>query len=382
MKKKIISTFLAMVMLISVIVVPAYAAGSLTQTEILSRMERLQEERVKIERDNKIVWLDGAISQYGSPFIVKIKDASTTVGIVKNTNLLYWIDDTEAEKINWVNSYSNYVCYLGESNLYDDNGVTVKVNHMGPVPARYLEVLEEIGTLSSQIEVDGFVDSGAYIDETSSNEFLPVYHNGYIIEEGMFVNGLQQGWFARYDKNGNMNEPSYYTDGIQVWSSIDNARYLFETNDASTNIIFMQIGNPFFFSYGNWSYHEKGNINATPVGTPEGRTLIPIRSFIESVGGIVEWNSSTNQITVQLNPSNKVVFTIGSNIAVVNGVSKTMDVKAQIVNGKTMIPLRFACESVGITNITWDAATKSIVIRYPQLETFNNGILNHPDALG
>lgn len=389
--KKTISMFLALIMVISVSTTSVFATTIENQIEqVQSELQTLQAEIEKIRSEYKIVWVGGSILQHGSPFIIKNDDPTLLIGTVYNTSLLYWIDDIDVEKNygNYIDSYSGYMCYLGEETLYNHNGTTpMIVNHMGPVPDSYTQVLNKINTKSDElialIEKSGDFGSANAGDANRINGFSAEYHsNGSVSEEGMYVDGVKQGWFACYMQlPHDMLEPTYYVNGESVWSNIDSARSLFNTEDAETNTIFMQLGNPFFFAYGNWQYHEYQNLNATPVAI-EGRSLIPIRSFIEAVGGTAEWDGTNNQVIVQLNPNNKVIFTVGSNIAIVNGVSKTMDIKAQIINGKTMIPLRFACESVGITDITYDAPTQSIVIKYPQTEVWNNGLLNNPDAAG
>jgi hypothetical protein len=76
------------------------------------------------------------------------------------------------------------------------------------------------------------------------------------------------------------------------------------------------------------------------------RTLLPIRSIVEILGGEVEWNEELRQVI--LTHGNTVIsLTIDSTLPTVNGEEIEIDVPAQIINGRTFLPLRFIAESLG-----------------------------------
>lgn len=77
-----------------------------------------------------------------------------------------------------------------------------------------------------------------------------------------------------------------------------------------------------------------------------GRTLVPIRAVADRLGAVVGWDPATFTATVTLNGI-KVEVTRDSKIAKVNGVEVTLDVPATIVNGRTLLPLRFVSENLG-----------------------------------
>ena len=56
-----------------------------------------------------------------------------------------------------------------------------------------------------------------------------------------------------------------------------------------------------------------------------------------------------------------VVVTIGNSTFTTNGTSHKLDVSAQIIGGRTMLPIRFVLESVGYT-MDWDDATRTVII--------------------
>ena len=85
--------------------------------------------------------------------------------------------------------------------------------------------------------------------------------------------------------------------------------------------------------------------NDAPV-VKDDRTLVPAREVLESLGGNLEWDVSSQTVTAKIG-TNVVVFTIDSSEATVNGVAKKLDVPAALINSRTYVPLRFLSDSVG-----------------------------------
>lgn len=58
-------------------------------------------------------------------------------------------------------------------------------------------------------------------------------------------------------------------------------------------------------------------------------------------------------------------FTIGKNLYTVGSVAKSMDATPYISNGRTMLPIRYVADAIGIQggNILWDSATKTVTIQ-------------------
>ncbi|MCL2366666.1 MAG: copper amine oxidase N-terminal domain-containing protein [Oscillospiraceae bacterium] len=92
----------------------------------------------------------------------------------------------------------------------------------------------------------------------------------------------------------------------------------------------------------------------------DGRTLVPVRGVFEALGFEVDWESSTQRATLT-REGDTVVITVGSAAFTTNGVTHTLDVPAQIINGRTMLPFRAVVESVGYS-VGWDAASQTVVI--------------------
>jgi len=111
---------------------------------------------------------------------------------------------------------------------------------------------------------------------------------------------------------------------------------------------------------------ETRTLDSPPI-IKNGRTLLPIRAVIESLGGTVDWSPSDKKVTVSLG-TNTIELWIGNPQAKVNGITKWIDdtnhkVAPEIINGRTMIPLRFVTENLGAT-VDWNQDTKTITITY------------------
>ena len=98
----------------------------------------------------------------------------------------------------------------------------------------------------------------------------------------------------------------------------------------------------------------------TPPQIVDGRTLVPVRAIFEAIGATVEWDSETRTAT-GVKGDTEVIIQIDSTTAYVNGEEKTLDVPAQIINNRTMIPARFVSEAMDC-EVTWDQATKTAAV--------------------
>ena len=103
----------------------------------------------------------------------------------------------------------------------------------------------------------------------------------------------------------------------------------------------------------------------------ESRTLVPIRAVIEAFGGVIEWESRAQRVMIVLG-DNTLDLWVGKPTASLNGKSLPIDaanprVMPVILSGRTMLPLRFVSESLGMT-VVWDQATRRIQLTYATKE--------------
>ncbi|HPP43112.1 MAG TPA: stalk domain-containing protein, partial [Caldisericia bacterium] len=126
--------------------------------------------------------------------------------------------------------------------------------------------------------------------------------------------------------------------------------------------IILQIGN-----YNCFVNNNKIEMDTSPK-IIQGRTYLPIRYIITPLGGEISWDSIEKKITILF--KEKIIdLWIGKNYARINGEIKLIDpdnpnVVPIIIEGRTMLPIRFVAENLGC-RVDWDGATKTITIIYP-----------------
>ena len=98
----------------------------------------------------------------------------------------------------------------------------------------------------------------------------------------------------------------------------------------------------------------------TPPVIVSGRTLVPLRPIIEGLGGVITWVPETRSVEMVFNGTT-LLLQIGNRTAVVDGKAVTLDVPAAIMNGRTMLPVRFVSEHLG-ADVQWEPLRKTVTI--------------------
>ncbi len=123
-------------------------------------------------------------------------------------------------------------------------------------------------------------------------------------------------------------------------------------------VVSLQIENPVMKINGVKTEIDSGR-KATPI-INSGRTLVPIRAIIEAYGGMVDWDNNTRTVTLVL--ANDIIeLIIDSTLAYFNNQQITLDVAPKIINGRTMLPIRFIAESFNL-GVAWESDTKTVSI--------------------
>lgn len=103
----------------------------------------------------------------------------------------------------------------------------------------------------------------------------------------------------------------------------------------------------------------------------DGRTMVPLRKIFEELGALVKWDDETQTVSARKS-SKTVTLTIDSEDmqidkgdtdsegnAIVETV--TLDVPAQLVSDRTLVPARAVSEAFGL-DVDWDEATNTVSI--------------------
>jgi len=108
------------------------------------------------------------------------------------------------------------------------------------------------------------------------------------------------------------------------------------------------------------------NVNKKPVTfeqppiIQDGRTLVPIEAIGDALGATTTWDKATKTVTVKTGGITCIMH-LGDKKYTVNGEIKTMDVPAQSIGGKILVPVEVIAEVFG-ADVKWDVATRTVDI--------------------
>ena len=99
-----------------------------------------------------------------------------------------------------------------------------------------------------------------------------------------------------------------------------------------------------------------------------GRTLVPLRFIAEVLNSEVIWQQETSTVTI--NKDNKsIVFKINDVVYMDGQIKKELDAAPEIINDRTMLPLRAVAQAMG-KKVFWD--DKGLIIISDQQNIFDN----------
>lgn len=102
----------------------------------------------------------------------------------------------------------------------------------------------------------------------------------------------------------------------------------------------------------------------------DGRTMVPLRTIFEEIGALVKWDGDTQTASARKSSKTVTLSAGSSELTVTKGTaengdedSKTvaLDVPAQLVSGRTLVPVRAISEAFGL-NVDWDSKRQTVII--------------------
>ena len=151
-----------------------------------------------------------------------------------------------------------------------------------------------------------------------------------------------------------MSDKSEYTFEADFTDFSDNGYAIMEKDDKFYIVKLKKGIIPTVFYNG-----EKIKFDQIPV-IENGRTLVPLRAIFEKIGADVEWNGDTQTVTATKDDIT-VSLTINNTTATKNGEAITLDVPAKIINGRTLVPVRFISDCFGV-NVDWDGIMQKVIL--------------------
>ena len=133
-----------------------------------------------------------------------------------------------------------------------------------------------------------------------------------------------------------------------------------EVDDASfTTKVVVPVGESYIISGENQiTLDVPAYINAA------GYTMLPVRAVAVALGintNNVLWDQATKTVTI-LYGQRIITMVAGQKVVYVNGSAIPASASVEIVKGRTFLPMRDLATALGVTDITWDAATKTATL--------------------
>lgn len=100
------------------------------------------------------------------------------------------------------------------------------------------------------------------------------------------------------------------------------------------------------------------NLDTNPI-IINNRTLVPFRSILEALGAKVDYEDG---YAIGRTKGKQIIIPIEENIIYINSCLLKTDVPAQIVNGRTLIPLRVVSECFG-ASVLWEDSTQTVFLQ-------------------
>lgn len=92
----------------------------------------------------------------------------------------------------------------------------------------------------------------------------------------------------------------------------------------------------------------------------DGSTLVPLRIISENMGASVVWNGEDRSVTIEKDGTN-IYLILDQKTVNVNGVTKELAVAPKIIDGSTMVPIRFVSENLDCS-VSWDGTNRIVSI--------------------
>lgn len=103
----------------------------------------------------------------------------------------------------------------------------------------------------------------------------------------------------------------------------------------------------------------------------EGRTMVPLRAVFEALGASVEWDANTKtvvskrgniMIDLVIGEASLHKYQLDDDGYIIDVAIVPLDVPAQIMNGRTLVPVRAVSESFGVY-VEWDGDTRTVILQ-------------------
>ncbi len=112
----------------------------------------------------------------------------------------------------------------------------------------------------------------------------------------------------------------------------------------------------------------------------DGRVLISVRPFLETMGSQVHWDRESNQVVAQYKEKT-ITIHLDDGYADIDGFRREMDPPARVIDSSTMVPLRFLIDCLDLS-VHWNGEERAVEIAsknfVPYTRLFLSGLEEFP----
>ncbi len=169
---------------------------------------------------------------------------------------------------------------------------------------------------------------------------------------------------GEYTRPSNVKEDSY-VDDVCDYSKVVKAAFINvvtsgrDNDNLFTTKVVVPVGEAYLLAG-----EAKVELDAPAYISAAGYTMLPVRAISKALGvntNNVLWNAETRTVTVMY-AQRIITMTVGQKTIYVNGSAIPASAAPEIKDGRTFLPLRDLGTALGVTNVNWDAATKTATL--------------------
>lgn len=300
-----------------------------------------------------------ATAPYGSAKIDGIKDSvyNSVTPIVTDTLVSgYKNPDGSKATVWYVWDYDGLSVYaeVEEVTPNDQGGESYQVDGV--------EIfLDENNSKSAQIDTDdaqyrvtmgGRTEVGMYGIESFESAAKSM-DGKYAVEMKLPWNGKipEDGTVMGFNAAVNDGKDNGLRDNVMQWNS--DSKICFRDTSVYGELTLVNGDNYAPYDGKNRAIHIELNeklmvCDEAPPVIVDDRTLVPMRALFEAFDTAISWNGETKTVYA-IRENTLFEIPIGNNEVKVNNEAVFLDVPAKIINDRTMVPIRFVAETLGLT---------------------------------
>ena len=302
------------------------------------------------------------IAKFVSPYTVEASQNDLIIDY-RNTKVPTNIVVKEAEEGLWKKD-SKFIFDIEKMEMEDDATYTVDdksdmevktiKNELGfKVDSESSDAAAAVTISDISLYMGRSLAAGAYdltLDTTGSDKFMTEAVFGYTLSGS--VNTETEGTVS--DKYYDNDEHFGHTVKEGFVNIITAGR---DQDDASfTKKVVVPVGEKYLIAG-----EEQVALDVPAYISAAGYTMLPVRAVATALGinnNNVLWNQASRTVTI-LYGQRIITMVAGQKVVTVNGNTIPASATVQIKDGRTFLPMRDLATALGVTDITWDAATKT-----------------------